>query len=59
MKLNLHQTKALSLVGRYYLGVIREPQTLTKKKPSLLCSFHMPGPSEAPHAHVTQETQVA
>lgn len=48
MKLNLRQTKALSLVGPYYLGRIRALQTRAKKKPRLLGSFYLLGAHQGP-----------
>lgn len=59
MKLNLHQTKALSLIVKYYLGRIRALQTLTKRKPRASCAHSTCwGHARAPHTHAMQETQV-
>lgn len=58
MKLNLHQTKALSLVGKYCLST-KGAADLDQEETDHVCSFHMPGTLRAPHMDATQERQMA
>lgn len=58
MKLNLHQTNALSLVGKCCPSN-KGAAVLDQEETDHVCSFHMLGALRAPHTDATHERRTA